>query len=169
MRRTLHLSAKQTAGLCVLGGLIASLGSLIEISANATSMHPQHSAPASLWAIAPFTTAVLGILLALYAHSSLENGIAAARWNDQEIESLRDILNSPLAKFLYIALLALMVASLILDFLSPHRSPAFWAIFILCQSFIWMRNATRHQTSNPNHEPTWNNLSPIRSDHWGQP
>jgi len=168
MRRVLHLSAKQTAGLCVLGGLVAAVGFLLETLARATSVHHPHSNASYLWIAAVLTTDVLGIILALYAYSSLENGIVTARWSDQEIESLRAIVNSRPFNFLNIALLALMVASLVMGVLSPHRYPIFWAIFILSQSINWMRNAIRRQASNANPQPKWSNLSPLTSDHWGQ-
>src|ERR1700677_202557 len=168
MRRVLNLSAKQTAGLCVLGGLIAAGGFLTEIPAHAISVHHSHGSSTYFGVAAVVTTVVLGIALALFANSSLENGIAAARWNDQEIESLRAILNSRPSNFLNIALLALMVASLVIGILSPHRYPIFWAFFILSQSINWMRNATRRKASSPTHEPSWSNLSPLRSNHWGK-
>ncbi len=168
MRRTLNLSAKQMAGLCVLGGLVSAGGFLTEAPAHAISVHHPHSSSTYFWVTAVVTTIVLGIALSLFAYSSLENGIVAARWNDQEIESLRALLNSRPAKFLYVALVALIVASLVMDILSPHRSPVFWACFIFSQSIIWMRSATRRQASNPTHQPTWTDLSPLRSNHWGK-
>lgn len=168
MRRVLNLSAKQTAGLCVLGGLIAAVGFLFGIPEHAAHAHHPHSALLYLWIAALLMTVVLGIALSLFANSSLENGIVAARWSDDEIESLRTLLNSRPSNLLNIALLALMVASLVMGILSPHLYPIFWAIFILSQSINWMRNATRRQASNANPQPTWNNLAPLRSDHWGQ-
>jgi hypothetical protein len=168
MRRALNLSAKQTAALCILGGLIAAGGFLVGIPVHTTSLHHPHSTSSLLWVASVFTTVVLGITLSLFANSSLENGIVAARWSDQEIESLRTLLNSRPSNILNITLVALVVAFVVMAIPSPHLYPIFWACFILSQSFSWMRNTVRRQASSTNRQPTWSNLAPLRSDHWGQ-
>ena len=169
MRRSSQLSAAQLAALCGLGGLIAAAGFLLEIPAHAAKAH--HPCTTYwLWTASVVTLVIVGFALALRANSSLQNGIAAARWNDQEIESLRALLNSRPSNFLNIALLALMFAFLALSLASEHQLRSiFWALFVLSQTLTWLRNTTLRQPSNPQHQPTWSNLSPLRSDHWGQP
>jgi hypothetical protein len=170
MKRAPHLSAAQTAGLCLLGGLIAAVGFLLGIPEHATRFFHPHSAPATLWAVTLFATVILGIGLSLFANSSLGNGIAAARWSDQEIGPLRSLLTSRPSNALYIALLALMVVFLVLSIRSSQLYPIYWAFFILTQSVLWLRNTIRRQARrSTTREPTWYNIAPLQSDHWGHP
>jgi hypothetical protein len=97
-------------------------------------------------------------------HSRLS---AAARWSDQEIASLRSRLNSRPSNVLYVALVALMVVFLVLSIRSSHLYPVYWALFILTQTVIWLRNTLRRQASRPTHESNWSNIAPLQSDHWG--
>ena len=168
MRRSSQLSAAQLAALCSLGGLIAAAGFLAEIPVRAIKAH-YPCTTYWLWAGAVFTTVILGLALALRANSNLQNGIAAARWSDQEIESLRSFFSSRSIKFLSTTLLALMLASLVISIASDHLlRPIFWVFFVLSQTLTQLRNSTRRQASSTNHQPTWSNLSPLRSEHWGQ-
>jgi Ca2+/H+ antiporter len=167
MKRAPQLSAAQTAGLCLLGGLLAALGFLLGIPKHPTRFFHSHGAPATLWALTLMATVALGIGLSLFANSSLGNGIAAARWSDQEIASLRSRLNSRPSNVLYVALVALMVVFLVLSIRSSHLYPVYWALFILTQTVIWLRNTLRRQASRPTHESNWSNIAPLQSDHWG--
>jgi hypothetical protein len=167
MKRAPYLSAAQTAGLCLLGGLLAALGFLLGLPEHATRFFHPHGAPATLWAVTLLATVILGIGLSLFAISSLGNGIAAARWSDQEISTLRSRLTSRPSNLLYLALLALMVVFLVLSIRSSHLYPVYWALFILTQTVIWLRNTLRRQASRPTHDSTWSSIAPLQSDHWG--
>jgi uncharacterized membrane protein HdeD (DUF308 family) len=167
-----HLSAKQTAALCLCGGLIAASGFLAMTPMRAAKHHHPNT---GFWvcAAAGFLLILIGYGIVFFAKSQLENGIAAERWPDDEIESLRNLLKSPLTLGCNIALFIAMVAFFLFD---RRNNPAGWACFVLSQAISQLSFATRRPRDNDPFRPpsiaTWpgdtHSLAPIQSQHWGE-
>ena len=156
-----QLSAMQTATLSCIGGLIAASGFLAEFPT--TAHRHVHDGAFWFWVWTTFTLMVGGYALAIIAGSDIQNGIAAQRWPDSEISRLRKLLNSPIANALTIAFLVGLVVALF----GQRYRPIFWSFFALNQTLLHLRNSTREPpTKTPG--PTWTNLAPLQSQHWGE-
>jgi MFS family permease len=162
MRLDSPLSAAQLAALSLLGGLIAAGSVFLLISPLAGSAH---HASHLWWAFVLVAALVIsGLTIAYLSASGLESGIANDRWPEDEINSVRARIQSPLATAFALALFA---AYLVLAFFT-HRFPLMWfSPFIVLQTLNFLRSSVRLR-STADHEPKWNQLSPLRSDHWGQ-
>ena len=105
-----------------------------------------------------------GFSIAYLAASNLESGIATERWPENEINDVRARLLSPLTTVLALALFA---AYLVLAFFNHRYRIVWFPPFILLQTLAFLRSSVGLR-STPPHESKWSQLSPIRSEHWGQ-
>ncbi|MGA7156316.1 MAG: hypothetical protein WBY53_05695 [Acidobacteriaceae bacterium] len=153
-----------TALVSILGGIIAACGLLLPYPLF------HHRNGWTILAQLAITCALilLGLVICQRANLNLTQGIIDDRWNRHDVQRLRSLLNSRWSNAL---LFALFLAYLILSFSwfsSPHHhSITNWAIYILMMSFLWLRASVRQPSTDIPH-PTWNNLSPLHSEHWGQ-
>ena len=172
-RLAAHLSAKQTAALCICGGLVSASGCLAELPIRPARLHHPHIA-FWLWTVAAFGLMIFGFVITVFARSELESGIANDRWPANQIESLRNLVSKELVVWCGIAAL---IAMFLLFIFNPHLSPIYWAFFILNQSLAQLSFATRGPRDSAT---TWIGIStarwpddtqalaPIQSNHWGQ-
>jgi FtsH-binding integral membrane protein len=114
---------------------------------------------------------LLGIMAACFwvsfnAENDLKKGIAADRWNDARLSSLRN--NAPWFTALAICIL---VAACTLFFLhstdSGHHAFGYgFPLLFIGQTLTRLAYILKQQTQDPT-GPRWTNLSAIRSEHWG--
>jgi hypothetical protein len=163
MRRSSQLSAAQLAALCGLGGVIAASSFFVLFNPWTVPHHrPPHFTPLLiLWLI----LILIGGVIAFRSASSLESGIANERWPEAEIDSLRTLNRSRTANVITFALLIGFVA---LAFPSARFRPLGWSLLLLLQTLNFLRAHIPPKPTPPRDSP-WTNLSPIRSEHWGQP
>ena len=157
-----HLSAMQTAALACAGGLIAACGTLVEFPV-AVHKHGHHGTIWP-WAVAMMTLFIGGYAVMLFAAVDLESGIAAERWPDREIERVRSLLKSRTVIFLSFA----FFIGLLLTFATQRYRPLGWGLFALGQTLYQLQIRTREPSSNTPAQPTWTNLAPLQSQHWGE-
>jgi len=162
MRRSSQLSAAQLAALSGLGGLIAA-GSFF---ATFNFWTPPHHTPPHFTArfILQLSLLLTGGFIAFRAANSLESGIANQRWPEAEIDSLRKMSQSTIAN---IITFALFIGFILLAIVLPRFRPAGWSLYLFSVTFNFLRSQIRRKPG-PAPESKWANLSPIRSEHWGQ-
>jgi hypothetical protein len=162
MRRSSQLSAAQVAALSVLGGLIAASSFFVTFDPWAPHHHLSHFT--ALLSLQLFLL-VAGGLIAFLSATSLESGIANQRWPEAEIDSLRALSKSTIANIISFALI---VGFVLLAIIFHQFSPAGWSLYFLVITLNFLRaKLARKPGTAP--ESKWANLSPIRSEHWGQP
>lgn len=109
---------------------------------------------------------VLGIVVSLYVSSSLKNGIENQQWPEEQIESLRSVIES---RYTNALLVLLLVAYGVLWLVYSKYRATGLACFVLLQIISQLRTAVRRTPAKPSSLLTgWRDLSPIRSDQWGQ-
>ncbi len=171
-RLAAHLSAKQTAAVCLCGGLISATGCLAELLMRSAKPHHPNTA-FWIWTAISFALMILGFAIAFFARSEIESGIANDRWPEAEVQSLRNLARSPFAMAICVALFIAMTALLVVH---PRYTSAFWACFILLQIFSQLSWATRPPPATPTSwlgasTARWQDetasLAPIQSNHWG--
>jgi len=151
----LHLSAKQTAAIIPIGGLISAAG-LFSI----LFIRRPHSIVAL---IATFGFLIAGFLISWRANESLQAGIRQDRWPPAEVEQLRTFAKSRTLTVVHLALAFGVFANL-----SSHLRPWGWSCFVLAQAIFIFRNGFREQSMPSTYQPPWTNITPLNSDHWGQ-
>jgi hypothetical protein len=162
MRRSFQPSPAQLAALCCLGGVIAA-SSFLALSNPWTPPHqrPQHFLGLLILQV---SLILIGSVIAHRSASSLELGIAAERWPEKEIDALRALLRSRNSTILTFVLL---IGFIVLAFHAGRLRPAGWSLNVLLLTLNFLR---AHIPSKPRPvgESKWANLSPLRSEHWGQ-
>ncbi len=63
--------------------------------------------------------------------------------------------------------IALFIGFVLLVIIIPRFRPAGWSLYLLMLTFNFLRSNIRRK-AGPAPESKWINLSPIRSEHWGQ-
>ena len=162
MRRSFQPSAAQLAALSVLGGVIAA-GSFFVLSNPWIAPHhtPLHF---TALVILQLFLLIAGGLIAFRAATSLESGIANERWPEAEVDSLRKISRSSLANIISFALI---IGFVLLAIVFSRFRPAGWSLYVLLLTLNFLRSQLRRKPGTAS-ESKWANLSPIRSEHWGQ-
>jgi E3 ubiquitin-protein ligase DOA10 len=160
-----RLTIAQTACISGLGGLLSASGFLLLMLLR----KPLRSGDTSVEWFAGVGFIVLligGLVLSLWAESSINNGIAAARWPEDRIEALRRILRSPWSVALSVVVL---VVFLVCCFV-VHQRGIGWMVFLLGQTLSRLAIAVRVPAGPRDDNPLtkWRTWSSIRSDHWGQ-
>jgi hypothetical protein len=158
MRPIRQISAAQMAMLSLFGSLLAGCGCLVHIphfEHTSTQMYTQIAISLALTA--------LGLTILFKASATLENGIAASRWPEEEIEALRIKLESPMLPVLSFGIL---FASIILMLALPRHGSGVLAGTILVQGMTRLRYIMR-RSSDSRPRIDWQNNSPIQSQHWG--
>jgi uncharacterized membrane protein len=159
---SLNLSPRQTIALSIFGALIAAAGLDLPIPHRNVREIP-------LWlGITLFSLIITGFAISFYANSDLESGLLNERWPEDEITSTRAFLSSPV--FTAVTVLCLLV-SFILMLVARSTRPGGWALLILGQSLQRLQTAARPPRPNrptSTFTPSWQNFSPIHSDHWGE-
>jgi hypothetical protein len=107
-----------------------------------------------------------GFTIYLKFLSAFRDGVQNHRWTEQQLQSLRLVLESPYCKAFNISLI---LAYAVFVFLIPHLKGVGWVCFLftmnLSQLIVGIR---RPRPESSNSLLGWRDLSPIRSDHWGQ-
>ena len=162
MRRPFQPSAAQLAALSVLGGFIAA-GSFFVLSNPWIAPHhtPLHF---SALVLLQLFLLLAGGFIAFRAATNLESGIANQRWPEAQIDALRKISRSPLANIITVAFI---IGFVLLAIIFSRFKPAGWALYVLLITLNFLR-AKLARKPGPARESSWANLSPIRSEHWGQ-
>jgi hypothetical protein len=108
----------------------------------------------------------VGALLALRSTTDLRNGVESEHWPESQIKPFRRFARSPLFTAIGIAL---FVALVLLEFIFKGRLRGeFWACFLFLQTLSQVGLAFKRRPAAKQPAVQWNNLSPIRSDHWGE-
>ncbi len=115
-----------------------------------------------------FILFIVGAAVVFLAVLDLESGIAAQRWSEPDIERLRSLFNSRPYKALSIGLIVIFIGFFALTVHSSHMNQSFWSFWLLIQTLLQLRNATRLKPENAERKPTWENLRPLQSNHWGE-
>jgi drug/metabolite transporter (DMT)-like permease len=172
-RLAAKLSAKQTAALCLCGGLISASGCLAVLPLH-TARHHHTDTAFWIWAGIGVSLMILGFAILFFARNELESGIATNRWPEAEIESLRNLTQSPFSTAVVFALFLAMIALLVIS--RRSSTPAYWSCFILVQAITQLSMATRAPRETPTtwlgaSNTRWSDdtasLAPIQSEHWG--
>jgi hypothetical protein len=107
-----------------------------------------------------------GLIIYLKCISTFRDGVQNHRWTEQQLQSLRLVLESPYCKAFNISL---VVAYIVFQFLIPHLKGVGWVCFLfsmnLSQLIVGVRSP---RPSTPSSLLSWQDFSPIHSDHWGQ-
>ncbi len=107
---------------------------------------------------------ISGFSIAYLSASDLESGIANERWPEDEINSVRARIESPLATAFALALFSVYLVFALFS----HRFRMIWfSPFILLQTLNFLRSSVRLR-SKAVREPKWSSLAPLTSNHWGQ-
>ena len=114
-----------------------------------------------------FLCAVVGYLGMLWTTSVLTDAIQNERWPAETLTPFRLVIDHVLWKIGMGLLLVAMLAALILD---RHRHGWFWAVFFLIQAqtqftSVFARRCKQH-CAGPYLD--WTQVSPLRSEHWGE-
>ena len=162
MRRSSQLSAVQLAALSGLGGIIAASSFFALFN---PWIPPHHRPPyfAGLFTL-QLVLLLAGGFIAFRSATSLESGIANERWPEAEIDRLRAISRSRIANIISFALITGFV---LLAIIFPRFRPAGWSLYLLLITLNFLRSKLGRKPG-PAGESKWANLSPIRSEHWGQ-
>jgi hypothetical protein len=157
------LSAKQMAAVSGLGGLIAASGFLLPSARHMSP--PKAYYPIWLWTVLMFGFLLVGFGISLLAESKLKEGIGNERWSQDEVVSLRAVLESPWWGGLAIACLA--ASCVIFAAFYAHRNVGY-ALMLAGQSISRLGIALRRPRDVQPGGTVWQSLSPIRSEHWGE-
>jgi hypothetical protein len=107
-----------------------------------------------------------GFTIYLKFISILKDGIQNHRWTEDQLQSLRLVLESP---YCSVVNFSLLVAYVVLQFFVPHLKGLGWVCFLLTMAVSQLIAAVhRPRPRPPSSLPIWRDLTPIRSDHWGQ-
>ena len=106
-----------------------------------------------------------GFTINLKFISILKDGVQSHRWTEEQLRSLRIVLESPYCAVVNVSLL---VAYVMFQFVMPHKGLG-WFCFLLSMALSQVIGAVRRPRPKPSNSlPSWRDLSPIHSDHWGQ-
>jgi hypothetical protein len=148
----------QVALLSLLGTTLASV----------IFMFPKAPPHWPLWLRLVTGLALLAIGFTIYLKSlgALRDGVQNHRWTEQQLQSLRLVLESPYCKALNIALL---VAYAVFVYFIPHLKGVGWLCFLFTMNLSQLIVGVRRPRPEPSNSLLgWRDLSPIQSDHWGQ-
>jgi len=158
-----QLSAKQMAAVSGLGGLIAACSFLLPSARHMSPPNPYY--PIWFWAVLMFGLLLVGFGISLVAESKLKRGIQNGRWSEDEVVSLRAVLESPWWGGLGIA--CLTASCVLFAAFYAHRNVGY-ALMLAGQSISRLGMAVRRPRSGEPSGAVWQGLSPIRSEHWGE-
>ena len=156
----MKLSARRTAAMIPLGGLVAASGFLL-----LPLMRPPRHEPLGGIAAITFGVLLMGFLISRAGDKRLQRGIIREQWSQTEMDALRGLVISPR----FAAVQCVLVLAFAISILTTARSrPYGWAIFMLIQSLNYLR--IQLQTTSPAmpYQTTWSGLQPLHSQHWGQ-
>lgn len=107
-----------------------------------------------------------GFALNLKFLSTLKDGVRNHRWTDEQLHSLRRILESPYCTAFNISLL---VAYVVFQFFTSHLKGLGWVCFLFSMALSQLIAAVRRPITPPSSTTLtgWRDLTPIHSDHWG--
>jgi hypothetical protein len=165
MRRRTNLSIAQMACLSILGGLLSASSFLLLILLR--SQHTRDTLLTNIGCGVSFFVLLLGgLALSLSAESTINNGIAAERWPEDRVESLRRILRSPWSVAASVLVLILFV---VCNLFLRHTGIG-WMVFLFGQTLWRLTIAVRPPTKprDPNPLTQWRTWSRINSSHWGE-
>ena len=157
-----HLTALQTALIVGLGNLLVAVSFLLLGLRRAAHLHIHR--PSHYIALSVALSAV-GFVLSLKYESVLKEGIANQDWDPRQIETLRNLFQSPWWKSLAIILIFAAIFTMIA--VQPRNTSLAW--IFLFPSMTASRLSMSTKPPRPSTPPTdWRSFGPLHSDHWGQ-
>ena len=111
--------------------------------------------------------AVVCNVLAYLVPGQLSKGLLSARWNDQEIESGRLLIRSPVVRNLSLIYLGVWLINYV-ALRSRHQHLGDLAFAYIA---LWPINAVGAQfkVSPKRSAVSWTDMAPLHSEHWGRP
>jgi hypothetical protein len=108
-----------------------------------------------------------GVILELRSVSLLRGGIRLERWQEEQVDALRQQVDRPIWTILSFLLFALAVLALLLT--------AWHSIFFKAWLFLWLpvnligalRSSTRKSVPSSRMIIDWTTAKPLQSEHWG--
>jgi hypothetical protein len=109
-----------------------------------------------------------GVVISLFAASDLENGIAAERWSQSEIDTVRNFFMSRWTMVITIGIfiVGLIVSVLFLFRVWNHPNHLGFAFLFMGQTFVGLLRAVK-QPLLASPKPRLNSSAPLQSQHWG--
>jgi len=162
MKRLADLSASQMVTIDAAGVVIMASTFLAISAAHLNRGH----GTLGFWfrTILSLLPLLLGGATSLWAHRQLEDGIASARWPDEEITSLRSRFETSLWRGFNIAL-----AACIAMFAPESHHDLGWFLLTLGQGMLRLQYALRVKPGNTPPPDDWRNRPRLQSEHWGNP
>ncbi len=120
--------------------------------------------------IVPEVVILFGLVAWVLAVNKLNNGIQNSVWPEEQVESLRKIIDSAFLKLIALALIVALIALFALT-QQTHRS-GLWAALVLSQGYTQLKFATQRRLPTSTvyrHRPIiTGELKPLQSEHWGK-
>ncbi len=157
------LSAKQMALVSGLGGMLAAFGFLLP-SARHMTTHPRYY-PVWLWILLFSGLLAVGLGISVKADSKIKKGIRNGRWEEEEVVSLRAVLESPL--WVTLGMACIIGCGVTLVAFPAHQNVG-WALMVTGQSFSRLAMSVRLPQTEGTASARFRNFAPIRSEHWGE-
>ena len=143
--------------------LLSLLGSAL---AGVLFLFPKMLTQGPLWLRLITGLGLLACSFILYLKSigAFRDGVQNHRWTEQQLQSLRLVLESPYCAVVNVSLRAYVM----FQFVMPHKGLG-WVCFLLSMALSQLIGAVRRPRPElSNSLLGWRDLSPIHSDHWGQ-
>ena len=115
------------------------------------------------------TPLAAGLPISLWAEGQMKNGYLDEKWSEAELAPARNLLLSPVWKWLNLSILALIF----LGFVFRSRiGNAFAFSYLILAPFLTVMRMRQMLTPRAEYEGAlrdWRNFKPLQSDHWGGP
>lgn len=162
MKRGLNLTALQTALLIGLGNAMISGGCLL-VAFIPSAHHRTHFPWTPI--VVSLALMVLGFVLTLKYESVLKKGALSGRWEPNQIEPIRNAVESVLWKAVGFGVGVVGCAALMIDW--PHGSTLAW-VFLFPSMTAMRLSLSLKEPRDPKLLIDWHSFGPLRSDRWGQ-
>jgi hypothetical protein len=126
--------------------------------------------PSVVVIIALLATLLICLGLAVWAISRLKSGVRCDLWTEVQLARLRGITVSRMYTRTWLVLLVVFFVFSLLHILKQVHQDIGWPAYIVAMYMIQLRGAAKPPTLSAPSAPRieWNNVAPIRSQHWGE-
>jgi len=115
-----------------------------------------------------FLPFIAGAIVWAQSLKRLRNGIKNDLWSEDDLASLRRCFDHAAWTVLSVVCVLVMLSQVVL---SKHviLGPTYWVSFWTLQTFSQLRIALKRKTTGSVGLKNWQEWTPIRSEHWGEP
>jgi len=163
MERRAHLSLTQLIAAYIGGSLLAA-SSFYAI--DLADLGHNHGTP-GFWLriFLSLSPMALGLYINFAAHQTIEAGIAAERWPEDKILTLRASFETVLWRGFNVTLMLAAIAIMCAD--DRHLRSTSWFLLTLAQCLLRIQYAFKTPKSESPPSIDWRNHQPLQSSHWG--